>query len=105
MGDDAGDGELLRLTDEILAVLAPFGGIGVESAKALRESVRLGKAPGRALIEPVGDALLESLMKVSSVEAPASGAGAGGAPSAPTRLRVREVYKKFREAVQTGKIA
>lgn len=102
---DAEDGELLRLTDEILAVLTPFGGIGVESANALRESLRLGKPPGRMLIEPVGDALLESLMKVSSVEVPASGAGADGAPAVPTRLRVREVYKKFRDAVQTGKIA
>jgi hypothetical protein len=102
--NDAETGELLRLADEILAVLTPFGGTGVESAKVLRESIRLGNPPGRKLIEPVGDALLESLLKVSSVEGPAP-AAAGGPPPIPSRQRVREVYKKFRDAVQTGKIA
>ena len=96
--------EALQLADEILEVLEPLGGDGANSARALRESIRLGKSPGRKLIEPVGDALLESLMKVRSAEVPAP-AGSPSATVIPSRPRVRAVYKKFREAVQGGRIA
>jgi hypothetical protein len=96
--------EALQLADEILEVLEPLGGDGANSARALRESIQLGKSPGRKLIEPVGDALLESLMKVRSAEVPAP-AGSPSATVIPSRSRVRAVYKKFREAVQGGRIA
>jgi hypothetical protein len=102
--NDAERKELLQLADEIVAVLQPLGGDGVERARALRESIEQGVPAGRALIEPVGDALLASLMKVGSAEVPASSVGDASA-SFPSRLRVREVYKKFRHVVQSGRIA